>query len=177
MHQLLYVLVPTDEASTSEEARNLAMGFLDAEGFCGDSTLFRRPPADWFVIGGRYSGELTRLHLDRDKWRAYQRELNDWRGHGGSEGGKALFREIFPDFEGQLPIFRNDTYAPLGQEDDAQIVDEVLFRYLHGLLQYPLDTADILGGPCVVNLDDPYETVHAENIIGKSWVVVVDFHS
>jgi hypothetical protein len=56
----MYVLVPKDRAETSEEARNFVVDWLTDNGFTAEGH-FVNGIADYFVIGGRWSGKLLTL--------------------------------------------------------------------------------------------------------------------
>ncbi len=61
MHSRLLVTCNKDHAGTSQEAREYVYdALLNDSSFVGDGGRFGAPVADWFVIGGRWSGELSR---------------------------------------------------------------------------------------------------------------------
>lgn len=181
MHSRLIVLMNKHGAENSLEARRRVDHRLAHEHFVGEGSLFTSPPSDWFVIGGRWSGFLTELHLDQDKLRAFYKEFESqklgWVGGQGRlvENQKAkslgLFHQCFPNFEGKPPVWR-DAYLLFGHEDDAQILDEVIFQALEKLSVYP--GSDLYEGNCYVDFDS-YDAVRSEDV-GKKWVVIVDFH-
>ena len=84
-----------------------------------------------------------------------------------------LFKEMFPNFQGLPPVAR-DSYKNSGYEDDAQILDEVLFEKLKTLKRFD-DRDTLCDGECYVDLDEPYEEL-PQDAIGRKWCVVVDFH-
>ena len=182
MHARLIVLVDKEHAEDSEGAREYVESKLIANEFAGEGNLFSSPPADWFVIGGRWSGELTWWRLGKeveDKFYAVAKE-RDLTRCGGERTEEqcdqqliALFREIVPDFDGEPPIGR-DTYAHRGYEDDAQILDEGFFNRLQVLKSFR--DGDLGDGCHYIDLDAPFEKL-TENAIGQKWVVIVDFHS
>ena len=185
MHSRLIVLIDRKGNESSLDARKRVEAQLIQEGFAGEGSLFVCHPADWFVIGGRWSGELTRIRLDQEKLEAFREEFEKeklgWVGKDKPEEEQKrkaieLFRQFFPDFQGEPPVWR-DSYAELGYEDDAQVLDETLFRFVKELKSYPDDASleDLLDGRCFVDLDDPYEELTAD-AIGKKWCVVIDFH-
>lgn len=185
MHCRLIVLVQEDGAESSLDARQTVEAQLMNQSFVGEGGLFASPPADWFVIGGRWSGSLTQLRLDRDRLSAFWKEFDSqrlgWVGRNRPEEQQKtkaleLFAQFFPDFEGEPPVWR-DAYERLGYEDDAQILDETLFRFLKELKGYPQEAGldDLYRGRCYVDLDQPHEELTSD-AIGKKWCVVVDFH-
>ena len=99
--------------------------------------------ADWFVIGGRWSGDRTRTLLDEPKLRRVEQEFEE--KYGWWTGGKEhvteeqrreqmqeMFDSEFPDFTGEFPYWRNQ-YEQMGYEDDAMILTQELYdRLLKG---------------------------------------------
>ncbi len=74
MHNLYFVSIPREEVTTSAEAREYAVNFLDENGFADESGLYKNPRADWYEVGGRWSGLYTKL---QDWWKDYEKEVND----------------------------------------------------------------------------------------------------
>lgn len=65
MHTRLLLTFAHRRAATSDEARAYAAERLEEDpSFVGEGGRFGSSIADWFVIGGRWSGELTRTLLD-----------------------------------------------------------------------------------------------------------------
>ena len=190
MHSLMFVCIPKEKVETSEKAREHVVGYLAAkEGFLGADS---NPPAglaDYFAIGGRWSGVLTTAHLDSAKLEQFEEEFNktyrlsNWclSVYGKEEvtkqqlreQAKALWKKYFPDYEGEMVYWRDtiedDDTRMLGYEDDAMIVDTRIYeRFVKGKVQ------DRPGSGVVIfedqQKDDP------EKIIGNYWIVVVDYH-
>jgi len=64
MHQRLIVLSSQDETKGSIEPTDVSHdvhNWLTEEGFANQSGRWSSGPSDWFVIGGRWSGELTKF--------------------------------------------------------------------------------------------------------------------
>jgi hypothetical protein len=53
--------VPKDKATIGNEAIRYAEQFLDDNGFAGEGGMYSSSRADWYSIGGRWSGELLTL--------------------------------------------------------------------------------------------------------------------
>ena len=181
MHARLIALLDRMGSASSLHARKRAATRLRDEGLIEGGGLFCPPLADWFVIGGRWSGCLTWARIEEERLKAFWRGFHEMGGiDDGSEAdraiGEVLFKEHFPDLTGVSPFGRTSR-RELGYEDDAQVLDEALWGFLERLGQYPIaaDTGRLLRGGCFVNLDDPYEAL-AEEDIGRKWCVVVDFH-
>jgi hypothetical protein len=182
MHSRLFVLFDKDEAENSEAARNVASEMLDANGFTGLGGVFSSPPADWYSIGGRWSGELTWLHLGPEKQDELWKKAKERHGIEGipfkesetHQQLRAIFREMFPDFPADKaePVARNPHKSC---EDDAMLLDETLAKFLKELKQYP--DGNLHDGECWVDLSDFDNQYDLMEQLGKKWVVVVDFHA
>jgi hypothetical protein len=59
MHTLVFVTVNADRNASSEQVRSQVFLELDVEGFVHPGR-FSGGWGDWFVLGGRWSGELSR---------------------------------------------------------------------------------------------------------------------
>lgn len=184
MHYRFFVLFDKSKATTSLEAREWvkdtlenAPGFLQADGEYNFSPSF----ADWFVIGGRWSGELTEAHLDQEKLKAFHQEFDNkklgWINNSDKKEAsqksktKKLFKKYFPEFTGEIPIYR-DTYISLGNPDDAMIVDKKIYENI--LKQYEGEYKPPGEDEGIVNLDG--DEILPETTVGLKWIVVVDYH-
>src|SRR3972149_2460001 len=193
MHYRLLVTFNKDDAQNSEDARNHVYDELSNDGsFCGEGGRFNSPIADWFVIGGRWSGELTQSLLDKDKmaefWKEFEAQQLGWtnatdkKEEDQKKKSEALFKKYFPDFKGSLPIWR-DTYEHYGFEDDAMILTQELYD---ALLKPYVDDGDKaeyqnegdhvfrneswgLGNLVYTDLD--YDESLSPDMIGKKWLV------
>ncbi len=183
MHASLFVVIPKEKKDTSFAARERVYNYLNDNNFAGGSGRFGGGMADWFVIGGRWSGALTIARLDKAKYKAMEEELGSehwYTGSGWTEAKrlaqyKAVFDKHFPDFKGDYPAWRNN-YAQMGFEDDAQVIDAALAaEYL--TRENVRDDYD--NGGAVISTDESLECedVKPEDYIGKYWIVVIDFHS
>jgi hypothetical protein len=139
MHYRFLVTFNKEDSATSEEARQHVFDTLQDEGFCSDGR-WSRAMADWFVIGGQWSGVLTRALLDKVTLGHVQKEFEEKYGCwvGGQERVteeqrreqmKAKFYREFPDFQGEMPFWR-DQYREQGYEDDAMILTQELYNTL-----------------------------------------------
>lgn len=82
MHHRYFVLTDKANAKTSLQARTYVESWLNEEGFAGEGTRFSSSFCDWFVIGGRWSGELVKRFLDQEKlklfWEEFERQKLDY---------------------------------------------------------------------------------------------------
>jgi len=137
MHNLLLVTIRKEIARNSKEARAYTYKWLaDNKLACQDSA-FCSGMADWFVIGGRWSGWLTLLHLEQERLDRFLDEFDKkygwYIGAGFSEQDRSqqsirLFNKYFPEFRGKHPFWRN--LSALGADDDAMICDDIIFEMM-----------------------------------------------
>jgi|SRR6185312_2666253 len=177
MHQLMFITL--SGASTSAEARHAARSLLlDDETFCGEGGRFGCPMADWFVIGGRWSGILREAILGQPYKDALAQEYPEFTSGyytadlvKQNKDGLDLLWQRF-DGTASNPLTRS-RYDELGADDDAMLIDQ--FLYDHFLKRY-VGTDQFVReeGPDFADLDldevDP-------SFIGRKWLVVVDYHS
>jgi hypothetical protein len=180
MHYRMFVTLDANANATSESVRRDVFDRLIAdESFCGSGGRFGSSIADWFVIGGRWSGSLTEARLDEAYWQELRSELPGmaqafvsdayirtnadaltriWLKHGGS---------------GMHPLVRNN-YDELGAEDDALPLTRQHFETL--LAEYPaMSECCEESWQCeYVDLDHDPLTLES---IGRKWLVVVDYHN
>lgn len=183
MHNLAYALLPIEEATSSEEARNIVYDFLvnDAS-FMEDSNAsyrFWSPICDYFRIGGRFSGDLTSQNILDE----FYRKVNALQGGNPSDSYSVIFitenraalDKIWHDLGGKYvnPLSRNaGNYN--GYEDDAMIIDEEIAEKLNKIEQ-----PDVVGNERVLDCSSDncyWEIDDYKDLIGKAWVVVIDYH-
>ena len=179
MHSRLIVL--TNEGTDSHEARIYVDETLITQGFV-DEGRFTSPIADWFVIGGRFSGDLTKALLHQGQLEAFETAFE--KRYGSWLGGEnhvteqdrfrqssELFKMYFPYFKGLHPFWR-DPYKPMGYEDDAMRVTDELWNSMLIALDKE-SVRSIYDGNTIVDLE--CDEIGRESSIHK-WAVVVDFH-
>lgn len=201
MHYAAYVLVSKLEAKSSldarEEVRNL---LINDPSFIGEGGRFYTPVCDWFVIGGRWSGDLSPQQL-RDEFFRQADQLNSLgKGPGGYsqefiKNNREQLDAIWQKLGGKYasPLTR-DQYDELGEEDDAHLLDKPLAERLNVFLQVgdeytkaeeycimrkALWSTPIEIGPAVISLeyDVLYGLIDFNDLVDKYWVVVIDYHT
>jgi hypothetical protein len=181
MHYRFLVTFNKDAAATSQEARDHVFNQLCEEGFCGEGRWWCGI-ADWFVIGGRWSGELSRYSWARAltaQMRAIEQEhdIQVWGVSYGDKGKQhlqaelaerfhAMWKTVAPPAYQDIPIQR-DTYGN-GYEDDAMLLTQELYDAL--LKEHEGATESEYHADL-----DSDEVSPA--MIGAKWIVVVDYHN
>jgi hypothetical protein len=152
MHFLLYVCLPVEEAKTSLQARRRACRYLEKEHFVSVARFCGH--CDCYSVGGRYSGMLTLLRLKGLHTREFRLFLKQYRETKASLAAK-LFKKCFPNFGGRIPVGRFDVEFD-GYEDDAQLMDEILFAQLKAGFDRDVTNAVAFEKPNVIftDLDD-----------------------
>lgn len=176
MHGVLYVCIPRSEASSGVQARRKVCEYLTQEGF--DTQLRFSGHCDYFSVGGRYSGRLTLLRLRDEQPRAFARFWKSyWMKSIGEEEAERLFREVFPQYRGKLPINRGSVGFE-GAPDDAQVMDGPLFRQLKGGFGDGVDYSYEIAEPNVICTEDTddFEWPTTAEGAARLWVVVIDYH-
>ena len=180
MHYRFLVTFDKHHAKTSQDARDYVIEYLHAEHFCCGEGRWACGIADWFVIGGRWSGELSRQSWARDLFTDLEEsERHTHAGIAESDGEQhrlttidfyakkhARWQRKAPKAYRDIPYPR-DAYKTDGYADDAMLVTHELYD---GLLQeYEL-------------LDEPHHYIDCEydavdrDMVGNKWLVVVDYH-
>jgi len=152
MHILYFVIFKKKRVNTSQEARIEAESLLNSENFCSSEGYFGGGKADWFIIGGRWSGLLRYLPLG----------INI----DSKEEAETIWKES--GLKEPTPYERNN-HESLGYEDDAMIVDQKLASILqerYGDIE--VYDADHYNENCIAD-------IKPEDLIGR-WLVVVDYH-
>jgi hypothetical protein len=183
MHYRFLVTVNKDKAESSKHARELVSETLLAEGFIGHEGRWGCGMADWFVIGGRWSGQLSRASWASEltqRMAAAEKEkgIQVWgTWYGDPEKQKIqqeLHRTVQKIWNAEAPAayvgipVNRDTYQEYGYEDDAMILTAELYNAL--LKEYE--------GQCQsehhADLED--EPI-SPTMVGSKWIVVVDYHN
>jgi hypothetical protein len=182
MHYRFLVTFAAEDADDSHAARGHVAMCLAEEGFCSVGR-WGSGMADWFVIGGRWSGELSRATWARRvtaEMDALEKEhgVQVWGAFYGSTEKERIQQELAARFQRMwdqhapeeykgIP-FQRDTYREDGYADDAMLLTQELYDAL--LKEYE-GTEDF-----EYHADLEYEPI-TPDMVGKKWLVVVDYHS
>lgn len=194
MHYRLLVTIPKDGIETSEEARQSVSEYLTNEGFCDQDKRFHKAPADWFVIGGRWSGCLN-VNIEKFFEASKKFQVNEWGlTDKDIKQNTTELQKLWRDLGGKgLHPYERDGYRHNGSDDDAILLDTVAYdTFLKG---YEGVKVEKIG-------DREYETKNGEYgeywldahkwhlgwidtehealssaLVGTRWLVVVDYHS
>lgn len=157
MHALYFVIFDRKEAGNSLKAKNLATNTLMDENFCCQEGFFSAGKAEWFTVGGRWSGILQVLKLGIDMERFFgmseQERKDSWSQKGGA--GPCPGEDRHSGFE-EYP-------------DDAMVVDQGLWQKLAET--YP----EVEAYDANACSEDILADLKSQDVIGR-WIVVIDYH-
>lgn len=198
MHYLYFVCVPKDDAKNSEEAMTRAEEFLEAENFCGENLFYSSGKADWYEVGGRWSGFFTELEPWYKKYEAARNKMlkekypefelgtiypaSDKRAQKAGEMQediKRVFRQFCPDKTLSAPDGRCGTFSWKGAErsdkDDAVLMTRSLWRKFKKFItdEDYNDTEVVFSGV----LDETMVDSVKEKDAIDQWWVVIDYHN
>jgi len=90
MHTLYFVRLKKEEAKKAQDAINLVNNLLEQNNFTSDSVgYWGGCKADWYVVGGRWSGELELLKQKKDFYKEVRKLVNakDFGYHNEDKNG------------------------------------------------------------------------------------------
>ena len=181
MHHLMLVTLSLPTGGSSDETRRSSFSrLIDDDSFVGEGGgRFGSPLADWFVLGGRWSGMLQETLLGQRYQDALKQEFPDLtNGYFPSsilEQHKAGLDQLWHRFGGvgSHPLTRSG-YDQLGAHDDAMLVDQFLYDHF---LKPHAGTDSMIGDDKLADFADlDFDEVN-ESFIGRKWLVVVDDHN
>jgi hypothetical protein len=187
MHSLYFVRI--EKARDAEEAKRKADAVLEENSFAGDGGYYCVPKADWYVIGGGWSGFLTDITPEGKRAEADIRAMlkADYPGlelglrgvrYGDAEKEKLRLEAsrradaLYTEATG-FPYIR-DSYEVDGHTDDAR---QITLELLAALRAEAADTeVCLVGEHGGIEDENRLYDLGDEALLG-SWLVVVDYHS
>lgn len=180
MHHLLLVTLSLPADGNSQIARESAFSrLIDDDSFVGEAGRFGCPLADWFVLGGRWSGFLRKTLLGQPYQDALEQEFPELtKGYFPTtlvEQHKAGLDRLWQRLggSGSHPLSRSG-YDDLGADDDAMLVDPVLYDCF---LKPNAGCTEYIGDAKLPDFADLDGDEVDESFIGRKWLVVVDYHN
>jgi hypothetical protein len=179
MHHLMLVTLSLDSGASAEARDSAYDQLMNDDSFVGEGGRFGCPLADWFVLGGRWSGMLREAILGQPYRDALAKEFPEF-SEGNFTSGlvderKDGLEHLWQRFggTGMHPLLRSG-YDHFGADDDAMAVDR--FLYDRFLKPYA-GSADIIGDDELADFADLDGDEVDESFIGSKWLVVVDYHN
>ena len=175
MHGRFYVCLPKAAARTKSGVVKKVTKFLNDEGLVGGDRLWGGP-ADYFSIGGRWGGTLELLRLRAQDSQTFGVWWEAHKKPGINTRAKAvrLFKKHFRGYKSDPPVFREaDRFGDA--EGEIAVMDAALFDQLQaGFGEFTIGDWE-LHEPNVIFTDGTPEAV-AEEVVGRYWVAVIDYH-
>jgi len=190
MHSLYFVVIPKAQAETAREAISEAEDWLNENDFASEGGFYSSSRADWFQMGGRWSGLLSEVTWAKKATAeiAKLEKENDIQLIGCSYGDKkktALQAKLMQQAEEIWAKYRPTEYAEVkfqrsmydNQDDDAMLLTEEVLKALQK--KYPKKNPDDGWGDVqFVDTEDFYEdALYKLKADPEKWIVVVDYHS
>jgi hypothetical protein len=180
MHCLYFVKVSKDEAESARQSINRAQSILEENNFAGENGgYWGGGKCDWFVMGGRWSGELSGLSIKGD----FHNEVRTLVNTKEADGEERIFvshdeckkyaddiQKLWLALGGKnANPYARDNYKQDGFDDDAELLSADLIATLKK--KYPAGTEyyDSDG------FEEKNISSLSANDIGD-WLVVVDYH-
>jgi hypothetical protein len=167
---------------------------LQEDSFASEGSRWSSGPADWFVIGGRWSGDLSQKELGLDykglqaelKQRGYPKteipkqdvSLFEDKGMVSSNFVKTLTEELnllWTDLGGdEVHPWVRDSYANFGYPDDSKKLTKNLYQNLFSPEEYSCEEKWI----DIDAYSDLDKWSDLEEYIDKNsmWLTVIDYH-
>jgi hypothetical protein len=194
MHYQMLVTTANKQLKSSLDARQYVRSVLLADpSLSGADGKGSSVIADWFVIGGRSSGEFSRMTWGKQLyavidaleesagvhiwgWRYTSKELQR-KQQALKAYAESLYQQRLPkELQGLGLIYDRDMYAELGYEDDAMLVTQQLYdTFLRSYEAYVFYEHPYWSGGVYEFRDLDGEYVNPD-FIGRKWLVVVDYH-
>lgn len=141
MHQIFFVTVSNETAEDAQQAIYQADSILDSNNFSGSKGYYGGSKADWYVIGGKYSGSFQMAQAGKD-----MKDEKAWEEIKGKEVDAVEFTKELHDQ--LIKYIKDSTY----EVDDVELFDEDEYE------EYKLATDDLshLYGKWIVVVDYYY---------------------
>lgn len=193
MHQVYFVLVPHKNGLTPQRAIQEAESFLEENNFSGEGGLYSTPKADWYEVGGRWSGLLTEI---QDWYKPYAEKIDKLLKTDyaqiesgvkgvfyGDKAKEALKEKAAKHFEQIWKKMRPKNYpkvsSPISRhaqmslgfsDDDAMRLTPELIDKLQSK-----EWGDVEAVKTDESVEDYISGMDAEELL-KYWVVIIDYH-
>jgi len=182
MHFLYFVITEpeNDKPFDALKANQTVMEVLNDNNFASDSGGFwSSSKADWFVIGGRWSGELSRLKMDKDYYKEIKTQLNlhtDYLTDTDIKKYSDELQKIWKDMEGMgMNPYARSSYQINGDIDDSMVITKELLKKIKERYEEKGEF-----GPVECFISEDYDEIDVQNLkedsIGKI-ITVIDYHN
>jgi hypothetical protein len=187
MHYLY--LVAVDKKIEGEDKIAYVEQTLSNNNFAGEGGFWGGNKADWFVMGGRWSGFLQEIKLKgfNEKAKAILtqgKENKDFISTEEVETHAKELQDLWESLGGKgVNTWARDSYKSVGLEDDTMTLDKELYNALKERFTKPNEYGDeteiaiIDEDGCVGEEMILRDFLKDESVIDKYDLVVVDYHN
>ena len=175
MHYLYFVKIK--DAKNSQDAKRKAIQELDNQNFANDNAgYFGSGKADWYVIGGRWSGHLSKITMKGWKEASNKLFTGDYIARGEIEANEKELEKIWKSCGGKdkNPYSRN-SYKNDGYPDDAMKLTKPLLKALQATHSDKTELGDMVE-VYDVKLGHEITVKDLTNEDIGSFIVVIDYH-
>lgn len=186
MHYLYFVAKKKEEGDKKEKIASEVNHQLESEGFASEGGFFSNSKADWFVMGGRWSGELAQIKLDG--WHEKAREVAK-KGRSEKEKGydfitgedikrnEKELQELWEKLGGKgKHSWNRDQYYGV-YEDDTMLLDKELYEALKKKEYNEVEVAIMDEGYIEDEMLLKDFLKKEKEVVGNYWICVVDYHN
>ena len=185
MHYLYYVAIKKDkEKFDSVKLKSTAQSLLEDNGFASEGGFWSGAKADWFVIGGRWSGTLQSIKLvkfDSEVRKLLKKNKKDKKISFFTD---ADIKENAPAIQALwkklggigLNSWQRDQYNHEGYDDDAMLLDKKLYEALKKQKYKDTEVAVCTDG-YIEDESTIKEFLKDKKVVNNYYLVVVDYHN
>lgn len=185
MHYLYFVAKKKEKGDIKEKVQSEVRNELESEGFAGESGFYSNSKADWFVMGGRWSGELQQIKLKDwhkkaselvKKNRSKKDESLSFISSDDIDRNKEELQKLWESLggTGRNSWDRDQYYGTY--EDDVMLLNKELIEVLDSKEYKEVEVAIMEDG----YIQDEMllkDFLKREDIVDNYWLCVVDYHN
>lgn len=181
MHFLYFVVTEPKEEFDWKKVNQEVQSILEANNFANsDGGYWGCSKADWFVIGGRWSGELSMLKMgNKDYYKEVMKKIkpgSEYITNEEIEKHKDFLQSKWTEMGGMgMNPYQRSSYNLSGEEDDSMIITPELLK----LIKKKYGKKEEFG-PVECFLAEDYDEINVADLtkdhIGKI-ITVVDYHN
>lgn len=193
MHYLYYTAIKKDkEITDNKKAIEQAQQALDNGNFAGHEGYWGGSKADWYVMGGRWSGNLQEIKLKN--WDKKARELiesgkpkkdRNFISTADIEKNAVELQKLWVKLGGTgTNVWNRDQYKHDDSDDDCMLINDTLYKALVKSVtkKKPKDLwgeveVAVIEDGCVSDETTLREFLKDKKIINKYFIAVVDYHN
>ena len=185
MHSLYFVAIKKNkEKFDSAELKSRTQSLLESNGFASEGGFWSCAKADWFVIGGRWSGTLQSLKLgkfDSEVRKLLKKNKKDktisfFTDADIKENAPAI-QKLWEKLGGKgINSWERDQYNHEGYDDDAMLLDKKLYEAFKKKKYKETEVAVVLEEGYVEDEMLMKDFLKDKKVVNNYYLIVVDYH-